>query len=340
MTAEPRRRAELTAAIGSCSQGRYQNTDPVAVAVSGGPDSLALLWLAREAFGDRVEVLTVDHCLRLGSAGDAAHVARCAAELNLPHTTLTWAGPTPTGNLQAAARAARYRLLADWCAARDVRWLLTAHHADDQAETLLLRLARGSGSAGLAGLRRRRNLGSGVTLLRPLLDWRRSELAGIVAAAGWTALDDPANRATRFDRTQARALLAETPWLRPERLAAAAAHLAEAEAALAWTAELAWSSRAAISPSGIMLDAAGLPHELQRRMMLRVIATLAPGADLAGPSLERWRRLLLAGRRATLAGIVGSGRGRKLLEASDSRGAGAPAGQPASWHFAVARPRR
>lgn len=322
--------SSFTAALATASDERVTEHDTLAVAVSGGADSLALLWLAHEAYGSRVHVLTVDHGLRPGSASDAEHVAQYAAQLNLPHATLTWTGSKPTTNIQAAAREARYILMADWCAAHGVRWLLTAHHADDQAETLLLRLARGSGSAGLAGIRRRRDLGNGVTLLRPLLDWRRRELAEVVAAAGWTAVDDPANRATRFDRTQARALLAATPWLRPERLAAAAAHLVDAEAALAWTAELAWLSRSAVAALTITLDAGGLPAELQRRLLVRVIATLAPGARPGGPSIERWRQRLAASRRATLAGIVGDG-------AAVSRGLTAAA---AVWRFVLAPPRR
>lgn len=312
--------SDLSAALAAASDGQFAEDDTLAVAVSGGADSLALLRLAHEAYGSRVRVLTVDHGLRSGSAGDAAHVAQCAAQLNLSHATLTWTGPKRAGNVQAAARGARYRLMADWCAAHGGRWLVTAHHADDQAETLLLRLARGSGSAGLAGIRRRRELGGGVTLLRPLLDWRRSDLAAVVTAAGWTAVDDPANRATRFDRTQARALLAATPWLRPERLAAAAAHLAEGETALAWTAALAWSSRAEVKSGGAALDAAGLPGELQRRLLVRMVATLAPGVDASGPSVERWRTLLVAGRRATLGGITGVG--------------------GSIWRFGIAPPRR
>jgi len=291
-----------------------------AVAVSGGPDSLALLGLAADAFGERVCVLTVDHGLRAEAAAEAAGVADHAAGLGLRHATLRWTGAKPTGNLQAEARAARYRLMADWCGAHGVAWLATAHHADDQAETLLLRLARGAGSGGLAGIRRSRSLGDGVTLVRPLLGWRRDALAEVVAAAGWRAVDDPANHATRFDRTQARALLAATPWLAPDRMAAAAAHLADAEAALDWTAGIAWAGRATVSGAAIDLDAAGLPRELQRRLLVRVIAELAPSATPDGPAIDRWCATLSAGGSATLAGVAGRG--------------------GALWCFTVAPPRR
>ena len=203
----------------------------VAVAVSGGPDSLALLLLAHAAFGPpRVAALTVDHRLRPEAAAEAAQVAGIAAGLGVRHATLSWDDPKPAGNLQAAARTARYALMGRWCADHGVGWLMTAHHRGDVAETLLLRLARGAGLAGLAGPRARRVLRPGGELLRPLLDVDPAALAAVVADAGLTALDDPSNHAARFDRTRARALLARTGWLALARLGAAAAHLADAEA--------------------------------------------------------------------------------------------------------------
>ena len=163
-----------------------------------------------------------------------------------------------------------------------MRWLATAHHADDAAETLLLRLARGAGNGGLAGIRPSRDLG-GVTLLRPLLAWHKVDLAAVVA--GCAVADDPSNRAERFDRTRARTLLAATPWLDPARLAASAAHLADAEAALAWTADLAWRGRATVAEPTLIVDAAGLPHDLVRRLLLRAVTTLAD-ATPRGAALE------------------------------------------------------
>ena len=299
--------------------------EPFAVAVSGGSDSLALLLLAHAAFGDCVRVLTVDHGLRPAAADEAAMVAGHAAALGVPHTTLHWAGPHPAANLQAAARAARYGLLRDWCAAHGTSWLATAHHRDDAAETLLLRLARGAGTGGLAGIRPRRDLGGGVTLLRPLLGMAKADLAAVVAAASWTAADDPANRDPRFDRTQARALLAATPWLDAARLAASAAHLADAEAALAWTADAAWRSRVDIAPDTIVVDAAGLPHDLARRLAIRAVATLAPGIPLRGTAVERLLRALACGTGTTIAGV---------LAHSVTRG-----GTP-QWQFRRAAPRR
>ncbi len=298
----------------------------VAVAVSGGPDSLALMILSHAAFGDRVRVLTVDHMLRADGADEAATVADHAASLGLPHVTLQWTEPKPTANVQAAARDARYALMASWCAANGVAWLATAHHRDDAAETLLLRLARGSGVGGLGGVRPRRDLGNGVTLIRPVLSATKADLARTVAAAGWIAADDPSNRAARFDRTRARALLASAPWLNPARLAASAAHLADAEAALAWTAQQVWSARTVVTADSVVVNAAvNLPHEVARRLLVRAVLTLAPSAAPRGAAVERVLSALASRWPATLAGvsIVRYGEGRQC-----------------GWLFRLAPPRR
>jgi tRNA(Ile)-lysidine synthase len=296
------------AALLAAVLGRLVRPDEaLAVAVSGGADSLALLRLAALAFPGRVTALTVDHRLRAASAGEAAGVAALCAQIGVPHATLLWPGPYPRGNIQAAARAARYDLLAGWCAEHGTGLLLTAHHADDQAETLLMRLARGSGSAGLAGIRPVRRLQAQVTLVRPLLGLRRAELAAIVAAAGWTGVADPANADPRYDRTAARALLATTPWLDAGRLAAAATHLAAAEAALDWAAARAWAGGARVTPAEIRLDVAGLPDELVRRLVVRAIGAFSPGAQPDGGAVAALARKLAAGGSGSLAGVMASG---------------------------------
>lgn len=295
-----------------------------AVAVSGGPDSLALLLMAHDAFGARVRALTVDHALRPGSAEEASAVAAHCARLGVPHATLRWEGEKPSANLQAEARAARYRLMAGWCTERGIAWLATAHHADDQAETLLMRLVRGAGLAGLAGARAVRDFGS-VRLLRPLLGLRRAELAAIVAQAGLEAADDPSNRDDRFDRTHARALLADTAWLNAERLAASAAHLAEAEVALHWTADVAWRGRVDVTAGEVVLDAAGLPRELQRRLLARAITTLDATASPRGPELHRLLDHLRAGSTGTLGAVRAAGGARWRLTMAPARRSGAVA---------------
>jgi tRNA(Ile)-lysidine synthase len=276
----------------------------LAVAVSGGGDSLALLLLAARSFPGRVMALTVDHGLRAAALAEAAAVAVHCANLAVPHATLHWEGAKPRGNIQAAARAARYRLMADWCAANGAALLLTAHHADDQAETLLMRLQRGSAAAGLAGIRAARPLAPGVTLLRPLLGVRRAELAALVAAAGWTPVDDPSNADRRFDRTAARALLAQLPALDVMRLAGTAAALAQADDALEWAAARAWAGAAETTGDSVRLDVAGLPEELVRRLVVRAIAMLNPAAQPHGPALATLQARLAGGGTATLAGIT------------------------------------
>lgn len=293
----------------------------LAIAVSGGPDSLALLHLAATAFPGRITALTVDHALRPASTAEARHVATLCAAAAIPHATLVWTGPKPAANLQAAARAARYALMADWCRAHAVPLLLTAHHADDQAETLLMRLARAGGSTGLAGIRPTRALGPGVTLARPLLTVRRAALAATLAATGWTPVTDPGNDDPRFDRTRARRLLAATPWLAAPRLARAAAHLAADADALAWALDRAWAGAATLTPTALRLDTAGLPETLRHRLAARAIATLAPGATPRGPAVARLVTALDAGRTATLAGVRATSR-------------------HGFWHFAAAPDRR
>lgn len=184
----------------------------------------------------------MDHGLRPESADEAAMVAEVCAGLGIPHETL---GVTVApGNLQDRARAARYAALAMWCGRRGLAALATGHQRDDQAETLLMRLNRGSGLAGLAGVRARgKVLGTDLPLLRPLLGWPRAELADVVAAARLQPALDPSNENDRFERVRMRRALAAADWLDPEALARSAALLAEAECFIAETiAELAGRS--------------------------------------------------------------------------------------------------
>jgi tRNA(Ile)-lysidine synthase len=285
------------------AQALHDVPGPVAVAVSGGGDSLALLWLAAQALPGRVTALTVDHGLRAAAADEAALVARCAAERVVAHRLIRLDTAPGPGNLQAEARAARYAALAGACREAGIGVLLTAHHADDQAETLLLRLARGSGLGGLAGVREQALL-AGIEVRRPLLAWRRAELARVVADAGWTAADDPSNRDPRFDRTQARALLSATPWLATERLAASAAHLAQAEAALDWATARAWDSRAEVADGTMTLDPEALPAELRRRLLLTGLAAMGVEAP-DGRAVVQLMARLEAGGAGTLGGVKG-----------------------------------
>jgi tRNA(Ile)-lysidine synthase len=246
------------------------------VAVSGGPDSLALLLLALAAYPGQLEAATVDHGLRPESADEAAFVAGVCEELGVPHAVLRPGEPI-AGNLQSAARRARYLLLEDWRAEKCLDRVLTAHHADDQAETLLMRLNRGSGVAGLGGIR-----AVNGRVLRPLLGWRRAELEAIVAASGLEAVTDPSNRDERFDRARLRRQMAGAEWIDPVALGRSAEALAEAGEALDWAAERLFAERAGGSDAELRLDPSGLPAELLRRLLLRAMRRIDPEAAPRG----------------------------------------------------------
>lgn len=300
--------ADLVARFGRDLEPLAGDPPALGVAVSGGPDSLALLLLANAALPGRVRAATVDHGLRAGSAQEARDVGEICRRLGCPHDSLKVSLSGDGEGLQAEARRARYRALAAWAAAAVVPCIATAHHIDDQAETLLMRLQRGSGAAGLAGIRPVRRDGD-LRIVRPLLGWTRAELAGVVAAAGLDPVDDPSNRDARFDRTSARRLLAATPDLDPAALARSAAALRDAEEALVWTADRLWQERVRRSDGSLLLDPGGLPPELARRLVTRVLAELAPDAKPRGEEIGRLLRALDRGGTATLAGVKGSGGG-------------------------------
>jgi tRNA(Ile)-lysidine synthase len=283
------------------------------VAVSGGPDSLALLLLAGAAYPGRVQAATVDHGLRPEGAGEAAFVAEICARLGIPHAILR-AGMRETSNIQAAARARRYAMLSQWLGDIGADFFATAHHLDDQAETLLMRLLRGSGLSGLAAIRP-----INPPIVRPLLGWRRWELGELVVEAGISAISDPSNEDERFDRVAIRRRLAECDWLDPEPLATSAAALAQADQAIRWMIERLRPERIAATPDGLSLDPAGLPDELRRRLILTLLAMMGRSAP-RGDDVTRLLATLDGGGTATLSGVKCTGGGL--------------------WRFSPAPPRR
>jgi tRNA(Ile)-lysidine synthase len=216
----------------------WQAAPAIVLAVSGGPDSIALMWLAARwrsalARGPRLIAVTVDHGLRAEAAAEARRVKQLARSLQLPHRTVRWTGPKPKTGLPAAARTARYALLSQ--VARSVRatHILTAHTRDDQAETLLMRLLRGSGIAGLAAMARESER-EGLLLARPFLDVSKAQLIATLAKAKIGFADDPTNRDPGFTRPRLRGLM---PALAAEggdarSLARLASRLARANAAV------------------------------------------------------------------------------------------------------------
>src|SRR2546429_6866043 len=255
----------------------------IVLAVSGGPDSIALMWLAARwrhalARGPRLVAVTVDHGLRPEAAAEARRVKRLARSLDLPHRTLRWTGPKPRTGLPAAARAARYRLLAQAARASGATHILTAHTRDDQAETLLMRMLRGSGIAGLAAMARETER-EGVWLARPLLDVPKSRLVATLGRAKIAFADDPTHRDISFTPPRLRALM---PVLAEEggdsrSLARFASRLAPANAAIEVLADgaeryLALRDRDDASRFGFDAGAfAGLPEEIRLRLLKRAI---------------------------------------------------------------------
>ena len=273
------------------------------VAVSGGPDSLALLLLAAGARPGMVEAATVDHALRPQSRAEAEMVAAVCTRLGVPHSILTIAWPkAPSSNLQAQAREKRYELLGQWAAERGIAAVATAHHLDDQAETLLMRLARGAGIGGLGSVRTRRPLAEGADLIRPLLGWRKSELIALVKAAGLKPVDDPSNRDPRHDRVRMREWLKRADWAEPERIAASAAWLDEADQALDWALKPLAETRITRADGVLTIDPGDVPRELQRRLLLTAFAELGAPRP-RGPELTRAMDVLAKGGVTTLGGL-------------------------------------
>jgi tRNA(Ile)-lysidine synthase len=189
----------------------WRGAPAIVLAVSGGPDSIALMWLAarwRRALkrGPRLIAVTVDHGLRTAAAAEARDVKRLARSLDLQHRTVRWSGTKPRTGLPAAARSARYRLLAQAARANGATHILTAHTRDDQAETLLMRIMRGSGVAGLAAMARESDR-DGVRLARPFLNVSKSQLIATLRKAKVSFADDPTNRDTSFTRPRLRMLM-------------------------------------------------------------------------------------------------------------------------------------
>lgn len=285
----------------------FEPAPRLAVAVSGGADSMSLVLLARrwtkEAGGD-VVALTVDHGLRPEAAGEAARVARWMAAHGIAHHTLVRQGPPIAGDVQAAARAARYRLLEGWCAAAGVLHLLTAHHAEDQAETMLLRLARGSGLDGLAGMTALAERAA-CRVLRPLLGVSGARLRAGLAAAGQDWIEDPSNRDPAYARSALRAgreALAGAG-ITMARLAATAGHLGRARIALEAASRDLLARSVELHPAGFArldpVPLAGAPAEIGYRALAALVATIA-GSEFP-PRFER-----LAGvHRALSIGLTG-----------------------------------
>jgi len=327
------------------------------LAVSGGADSTALMllaarWRKRSRSGPKLIAVTVDHGLRPEARREAAAVKRLAARLGIRHRVLHWNGPKPATGLQEKARAARYRLLAEAAGRAGATCVLTAHTLDDQAETILIRMMRGSGLTGLAGMARVRPLivdeppagqrsrrgaglagtGANVFLVRPFLEIAKVRLVATLEAAKIPCVEDPSNRDPRFTRSRLRTLM---PTLAAEgldapRVALLGRRLRRADAAIEFAvaaaaaalSDGAWSERGPIAFDGEGF--ARLPGEVALRLLGRAVAQVGHEGPVELGKLEALADALVAAGavrfRRTLAGaVVTYWRGRLTIERAPAR---------------------
>lgn len=298
---------------------------PVLVlAVSGGPDSTALMYLAarwRDALtkGPRLVAITIDHGLRRESKAEAAAVARLARKLAIAHRTLRWTGHKPKTGLQDAARRARYRLLGDSARKAGAAHILTAHTRDDQAETVLIRMSRGSGLSGLGAMRRISAMpcDDSLSVVRPLIEISKVRLIATLRAAGVPYADDPSNRDPRFTRARLRRLMdvLAREGLDAVCLTRLASRIRRADAAIENAVDRAVTELfVELSADAIVIEArrfADLPAEIALRLLGRAVATVGDEGPVELGKLEALKFALDAVQnkaenrfRRTLAGAM------------------------------------
>jgi tRNA(Ile)-lysidine synthase len=301
-----------------------ENLPALILAVSGGPDSTALLvlaarWAKRLRRAPKLLAVTIDHGLRVEARREAAATKRLARALGVPHRTLRWQGRKPASGLQEAARLARYRLLARVALRAGAAHILTAHTLDDQAETVLFRLARGSGLVGLGGMAQTSPLPIGgdgaIFLVRPLLHVPKARLVATLQTARVPYSEDPSNRDPRFTRVRLRELMPALAGegLDARGLARLAARMRRAEATVEFAVDAAC---AALAPPPWRHDApvvfetgrfATLPAEVALRLLGRAVAHAGAEGSVELAKLEMLYDALRLARsrlRRTLAGAL------------------------------------
>ena len=273
----------------------------IGLAVSGGPDSMATLLLAHEAIPGGFEVATVDHGLRPEAKDECALVVAACKARGVPCEVL--AVTVGEGNVQAKAREARYAALGDWTKRRNLTAFATAHHADDQAETVIMRLNRGAGVAGLAGITESLAMVSPVDALviRPMLGFTRAELRRSVEDSGVRFARDPSNENSDFERVRVRRSLGEAGWLDPQMVRRSAENLRDADEAVWWASELVWDERVRQDGDALRFHVTG-PKAVRLRIIgfaMRHFGGWPEGGEEAR-LLERLER----GESGNLAGVL------------------------------------
>lgn len=273
----------------------------IGLAVSGGPDSMAMLLLAQAAIPGGFEVATVNHGLRPEAKDECALVAAACEARGVPCAVLSV--EVGAGNVQAKAREARYEALGNWSKRRGLATVATAHHADDQAETVIMRLNRGVGVTGLGGIAPWIDMIEpvGATIVRPLLSFTRAELSELVAAMRVAVCTDPSNENSDFERVRVRKALKADGWLDAQMVRRSAEHLRDADDALWWASEMVWDQH--VRRDGIALRFAVFgPKAVRLRIIgfaMRHFGGWPEGGDEAR-LLERLER----GENANLAGVL------------------------------------
>lgn len=308
------------------------------VAVSGGPDSTALLyllarWRASLKNGPKLIACTVDHGLRKESAREAKAAGAVARKLKVAHRILPWRGKKPANGIQEAARQARYRLLADAAKGAKARHIVTAHTLDDQAETVLIRLARGSGMTGLAAMARLSQFPidaeKELVLVRPLLSLQKSRLVATVKREGLAFSEDLSNSNSRFARVRVRALapILEKEGLSAQRLSLLASRIRRADNAIdamVEAAALRLAKRLDPPRTGIAFDLQAffsLPEEVGLRLLGRTVGAVGNEGPVELGKLETMMQAVAAGdTRRTLAGaLVTARKGHLSVERAPHR---------------------
>ena len=308
--------------FGPLVRGKY---DSLAIAVSGGVDSMALAWIAKawqRESGCHLTALTVDHGLRSGSDQEASLVAAWMADWGLPHHILRWDGERPVAGIQDAARQARYKLLTDWCWMNGANALVVAHTLEDQAETFLMRLLRGSGVDGLAGMRAA-SMVNGLPLLRPLLGVAKRDLKDELRDVGQDWIEDPSNQNERFTRVRVRNWSSTLSGLGldADRLCKLAANFGTLRASLEDVTYQAVGDLVTFDPGGWAELPQDLlcraPDVLARRMLLSLLRSVggkyhAPRSDRVARGLTKCR-VQSSFKAFSLGGCVVRQKGRSLI---------------------------
>lgn len=280
----------------------FENSDAIlGLAVSGGPDSLALLLLAHDSFPGRIAAASVDHGLRPEANDECRFVATLCADRAIPHQILTPSTPI-RGSIQSEARKVRYSLLYGWMEHRNIAWLATAHHADDQLETLIMRVLRGSGIDGMSAIRAKRG-----HVIRPLLPFSKDILIQYVTTQGIEPIDDPSNKDQSFDRVRVRNALSQLSGFDISLASQSAAALDDARTAIHWMVDELAAVHVKPTADGCQLDKHDFPHEIVRRLLLRCLHICDPALSPRGSQLEPLIKGLERGETLTIGDILCKG---------------------------------